>query len=138
LFVKVNSHTNLRKTPSLQGKSQGVVEKCTKLKLTGHRGIDDAEVSWLGVCYKGKKLFVCTEFLKHYSGRNALAVKFYDKDGNLFFLSGIRDILHHILHAAVQDFAEHINGVDTDKFVALQAGDLTGNDAVLSSLCIPI
>ena len=83
LFVKVNAHTNLRKTPSLQCKSQGVVEKCTKLKLTGYRGIDDVEVTWLGVCYKGKKLFVCTDFLKHYSGKNALAVKFYDKDGNL-------------------------------------------------------
>jgi len=48
-----------------------------------------------------------------------------------FLLSDIRDVLHHILHAAVQDFAEHVNGVGANKLVAFQAGNLTGADAVL-------
>ena len=84
-YVKVTAHTNLRKTPSLHCKSQGVVEKCTLLKLNGYFGIDDVDILWLGVCYKGKNLFVCDSFVKHTSD---LALKFYDKDGNRVYPFG--------------------------------------------------
>ena len=78
-YAKVSAHTNLRKSPSLHCKSQGVVEKGTLLKLNGYTGIDNVDVFWFGVCYKGKKLFVCSDFLKHCSD---MALKLYDKDGN--------------------------------------------------------
>ena len=79
LRVKITGHTNLRKNPGMECKSQGVVEKGTLLKLNGYTGIDNVDVFWFGVCYKGKKLFVCSDFLKHCSD---MALKLYDKDGN--------------------------------------------------------
>lgn len=83
LFVKVTALTYLRKTPSMHGNIQGIIQKNVKLKLTGYRGIDDMNVNWLGVYHNGKKRFVCSEFLKHHSGKNSLAVMFYDKNGNV-------------------------------------------------------
>ena len=54
--IKVTGHTNLRKTPSLHLKSQGVVEKDKCLKLTGRFAMDDRGVIWLEVSVKsGKK-----------------------------------------------------------------------------------
>lgn len=61
-MIKVKDHTNLRKTPSLKFKSQGVVKKCDKLKMTGNIGIDDRRIIWLEVCYKGRKLWLSEAF----------------------------------------------------------------------------
>ncbi len=58
--IKVTTHTNLRKNPGLKFKSQGVVEKCDKLKLTGKYGYDNRGMAWLQVCVKGDKLWVST------------------------------------------------------------------------------
>ena len=44
-------------------KSQGVVEKCDKLKLTGRYGYDNRPVAWLEVCVKGDKLWVSSAFV---------------------------------------------------------------------------
>ena len=44
--LKITGKTNLRKTPSLKGKSQGVAKKGKKYKLTGEVGMDN-----LGVVY---------------------------------------------------------------------------------------
>jgi hypothetical protein len=77
-YVKASGHTNLRKTPSLHCKSQAVVEKCALLKLTGRIAMDDRMVLWYEVCYKGKKLWLSTNFVM----RSSLGgVKFFDKDG---------------------------------------------------------
>ena len=62
--IKVTGHTNLRKNPGMKFKSQGVVEKCDKLKLTGRYGWDNRPVAWLEVCVKGKKLWVSSAFVK--------------------------------------------------------------------------
>lgn len=43
----------------------------------------------------------------------------------------IRDVFHHVLNAAIQDFAEHLDRVGTDVFVVLHAGDLAGADVEL-------
>lgn len=79
-YVKVSGHTNLRKTPSLHCASQGVVEKCTMLKLAGHTGFDDRGVEWFEVCYKGKKLWLSMWYIKTKS--NGVTIQLYDKDGN--------------------------------------------------------
>jgi len=42
----------------------------------------------------------------------------------------IGNVFHHVFDLAIQDFAEHIDGVRADAFVALQAGDLAGADAI--------
>ena len=60
--IKVTGHTNLRKTPSLHLKSQGVVEKGKCLKLTGRFAADDRKVIWIEVCNKGKKLWISQPF----------------------------------------------------------------------------
>ena len=44
----------------------------------------------------------------------------------LFFL----DIFHDVLYPAIQNPAEHLNGVGADTFVALEPGDLAGTDPV--------
>ncbi len=62
--IKVTGHTNLRKNPGMRFKSQGVVEKCDRLKLTGRYGFDNRPVAWLEVCVKGKKLWVSSAFVK--------------------------------------------------------------------------
>ena len=62
--IKVTGHTNLRKNPGMKFKSQGVVEKCDKLKLTGRYGYDNRPVAWLEVCKDGKKLWVSTMFVE--------------------------------------------------------------------------
>ena len=62
--IKVMEHTNLRKNPGMKFKSQGVVEKCDMLKLTGRYGYDNRLVAWLEVCYKGRKLWVSTLCVK--------------------------------------------------------------------------
>ena len=62
--VKVTGHTNLRKNPGMKFKSQGVVEKCDKLKSTGYVGWDDRGVMWFQVCKGGKKLWVSSNFIK--------------------------------------------------------------------------
>ena len=84
-YVKVSGHTNLRKTPSLHCKSQGVVEKCTLLKATGRYAEDDRDVCWEEVCYKGKKLWVSDNFL--YMETEYLP-KYYDKDGKRIYQQG--------------------------------------------------
>ena len=61
--IKVTGHTNLRKNPGMKFKSQGVVEKCDKLKLTGRYGYDNRPVAWLEVCVKGDKLWVSSAFV---------------------------------------------------------------------------
>ncbi len=61
--IKVTGHTNLRKTPSLHLKSQGVVEKGDCLKMTGRFAKDDREAIWVEVSTKKcKKLWVSLEF----------------------------------------------------------------------------
>jgi hypothetical protein len=85
LYVKVSGHTNLRKAPGMKCASQGVVEKGKLLKLTGRYGFDDRDVEWFEVCYKGKKLWVSTNFLKVRS--NGYTIRFYDKDGNRVYPS---------------------------------------------------
>jgi hypothetical protein len=62
--IKVTGHTNLRKNPGMKFKSQGVVEKCDKLKLTGRYGYDNRPIAWLEVCKDGKKLWVSTMFVE--------------------------------------------------------------------------
>lgn len=62
--VKVTGHTNLRKQPSLECKSQGVVESGKCLKLTGYVGMDDRGVVWYEVCYRGQKLWLSDNFAK--------------------------------------------------------------------------
>jgi len=79
-YVKTSGHANLRKTPSLNCKSQATLEKCVMLKLTGRIGIDDRIVSWYEVCYKGKKLWLSWHNIQK-STVTKLA-RFFDKDGN--------------------------------------------------------
>ena len=79
LYVKVSGHTNLRKNPGMKCKSQAVVEKGQLLKLAKHIGFDDRDVIWYEVCYKGRKLWLSSNFICR--GSN-YAFKFYDKDGN--------------------------------------------------------
>ena len=64
--VKVTGHTNLRKNPGLKFKSQGVVEKCDMLKITGRWGMDNRKqgYNWLEVCQKGKKLWISVNFIE--------------------------------------------------------------------------
>ena len=62
--IKVTGHTNLRKNPGMKFKSQGVVEKCDKLKLTGRYGYDNRPIAWLEVCKDGKKLWISTMFVE--------------------------------------------------------------------------
>ena len=61
--IKVTGHTNLRKNPGMKFKSQGVVEKCDMLKLTGRYGYDDRGVAWLEICKKGTKLWVSSMYV---------------------------------------------------------------------------
>jgi len=79
-YVKVTGHTNLRKTYSLHCASQGVVEKGKLLKATGNIGFDNRGCIWLEVCYKGKKLWLSTRYIK--TKCNDTRIQFYDKDGN--------------------------------------------------------
>ena len=60
--IKVTGHTNLRRTPSLHCKSQGVVEECDRLKLTGRFAFDDRLVPWVEVCKDGRHLWLSTNF----------------------------------------------------------------------------
>ena len=62
VMIKVKGHTNLRKNPGMKFKSQGVVEKCDKLKMTGYIGLDNRPVLWLEVCKDGKKLWLSEAF----------------------------------------------------------------------------
>ncbi len=89
LYTKVTGHTNLRKGPGLQCKSQGVVEKCALLKLTGYIGRDDRLPegysqynNWVQVCHKGRRLWVSTDFLKMSRKGNAALLRLYDDKGN--------------------------------------------------------
>lgn len=50
--------------------------------------------------------------------------------GRLLFLQFVRNVFHHVLHPAIQDLAEHVDGVGADEFVALQAGDLAWADVM--------
>ena len=43
----------------------------------------------------------------------------------------VSHIFHNVLHSAVEDAAEKLDGVGADAFVALEAGDLRGTDMVL-------
>ena len=85
-YVKVTGHTNLRKNPGLECKSQGVVEKCTLLKTTGYIGADNRIIipgtyNWVQVCYKGKKLWVSKNFLRSKRIGDISYVNLYTKDG---------------------------------------------------------
>ena len=64
IMLKVTGHTNLRKNPGLKFKSQGVVEKCDKLKSTGRVGLDTRGVLWYEICKSGKKLWVSGHFIE--------------------------------------------------------------------------
>ena len=87
LYVKVIGHTNLRKNPGLECKSQGVVEKCDLLKVTGYIGRDDrlhgysGMYNWIQVCKKGKKLWVDTSFVKMSVKGNTRWVRLYNDKG---------------------------------------------------------
>ena len=61
--VKVTGHTNLRKTPSLHLKSQGVVEKGKCLKLTGRFAADNRKVIWVEVKEKCQKYWISQPFV---------------------------------------------------------------------------
>ncbi len=66
-YVKVTGHTNLRKNPGLENKSEGVVEKCTLLKCTGKIGYDDRYqgfFNWIQIDRKCTKLWVSSNFVK--------------------------------------------------------------------------
>ncbi|MBR3273288.1 MAG: hypothetical protein IKF98_05175 [Clostridia bacterium] len=78
-YVKVSGHTNLFRNPGMKFSSQGMVEKGKLLKLTGYCGFDDRDVMWVQVCYKGKKVWLSTNFVK---SRSDGRMKYYDKDGN--------------------------------------------------------
>ena len=85
-YVKVTGHTNLRKNPGLECKSQGVVEKCTLLKTTGYIGADNRIIipgtyNWVQICYKGKKLWVSKNFLRTKRIGDISYVNLYTKDG---------------------------------------------------------
>lgn len=84
LYVKVSGHTNLRKDPGLEEKSQGVVEKCTLLKVTGKIGLDNryqGTYNWIEI-YKGcKKLWVSANFVKGSVRYGIKLVKLYDSEG---------------------------------------------------------
>jgi hypothetical protein len=91
-YVKVAGHTNLRKNPGLECKSQGVVEKCALLKTTGYIGVDNrimrpGAYNWVQVCYKGKKLWVSKNFLKTKSIGDISYVNLYTKEDK--FVKGI-------------------------------------------------
>lgn len=60
--VKVTGHTNLRKNPGMESKSQGTVEKGDVLKFKGKMGYDDRGVGWFKICIKGKILWVSSHF----------------------------------------------------------------------------
>ena len=64
VMLKVTGHTNLRKNPGLKCKSQGVVEKCDKLKATGRVGFDTRGALWFEICKSGKKLWVSNHFIE--------------------------------------------------------------------------
>ena len=79
LYVKSSGHTNLRKTPSLNCKSQATFEKCELLKLTGNRALDNRGVLWFEVCYKGKKLWLSWNNIQKSTYTHM--VRYFDKDG---------------------------------------------------------
>ena len=89
-YVKVTGHTNLRKDPGLECKSQGVVEKCTLLKCTGNTGYDNRYqgiYNWIQVDHNCKKLWVSSYFVK----TNRIGyVKLYNSKGELVGLMDIR------------------------------------------------
>ena len=60
--VKVTGHTNLRKAPGMEFKSQGVVKKGDVLKYKGKMGYDDRGVGWYKICQKGRLLWVSSHF----------------------------------------------------------------------------
>ena len=60
--VKITGRTNLRKTPGLESKSQGVVKKGDVLKFKGKMGYDDRGVGWFKVSKNGKILWVSSHF----------------------------------------------------------------------------
>ena len=62
--VKTTSRVNLRKTASLKGKSQGVVKKGEKVKLTGIVGMDSCGVVFFQAKYNGKTGFISEQYLK--------------------------------------------------------------------------
>ncbi len=92
LRVKVTGHTNLRKDPGMQCKSQGVVEKCALLKVTGYVGRDDrlhywnyeetGVFNWIQVCDKGRKLWVSANYVKQSIKGDIRLVRLYDDKGN--------------------------------------------------------
>lgn len=90
LYVKVTGHTNLRKDPGLENKSEGVVEKCTLLKCTGKAGYDDrfqGVYNWIQISRKCSKLWVSSYFVK----KNHMGyVKLYNCKGDFVKLLDIR------------------------------------------------
>ena len=77
-YVKVTGHTNLFRNPGMKFSSQGMVEKGKLLKLTGYTGFDDRGVMWVQVCFKGKKVWLSTNFV---NSRSDGRMKYYDKNG---------------------------------------------------------
>ena len=62
--ITTTGKVNLRKYGSLQGKSQGVVPKDTKLTCTGVVASDSRLVVFFQVKYNGKKYYVSAEYIK--------------------------------------------------------------------------
>ena len=88
LKVKVTGHTNLRKDPGMECKSQGVVEKCALLKVTGYVGRDDRindyidrAFNWIQVCHKGHRVWVSANFVKMSTIKYNRYVKLYNDKG---------------------------------------------------------
>jgi len=78
-YVKSSGHTNLRKTPSLNCKSQATFEKCVLLKLTGNIARDNRGYDWYEVCYKGKKLWLSENNIQ--KSTYTYRLRFFNKDG---------------------------------------------------------
>ena len=64
--IVTTGRANLRKTGSLQGKSQAVVEKGTKLTCTGGIAFDSRTMGFFQVKYNGKKLWVSAGYIKNW------------------------------------------------------------------------
>ena len=62
--VKATGKVNIRKYPSLEGKSQGVLRVGKTLKYTGYRYQDSRGVYFYGVKYNGKTCYVSAEYTK--------------------------------------------------------------------------
>ena len=85
-YVKVTGNTDLRLDPGLERKGQGVVKKCTLLKVTGYIGADNrimipGAYNWVQVCVRGKRLWVSKNFLRTKAVGDISYVNLYNQYG---------------------------------------------------------